>query len=208
MEEASFMKKIVLILLLMLFVLQIASAYPIGISPAPQTICVRGGDHTTVYFYFYSGATEKKTFNIYLQNLTWISLDNNTMLQSGEFDAEPNLTMPIAVYAVVSRSLADGLYRGTMEICTIAPENETIKVTYCLPALMIFNVTENCTQSVAEQNQSVVEQNSPAQQGNFTTTEVPGNGNIFKDYPWLSPILVILAAAAIIFCIRRLARIK
>lgn len=186
------MSKQLILLPIILLSLSIALAYPIGVYPSIQTACVTGGQHSLMYFNFYSGADVNKTFTVQLQNLTWISFDEHTMLQNGEIDVEPNQTVQIPVHGIVSSNLMDGIYTGTLMICTIPPENETLKVTWCIPGDIRYNVTSNCpvgtvtTSNVTATTQTVEQSSSPPL--------IP---------TWLSPILAIIIAAAIVFVWKR-----
>ena len=187
------MNKQFILLPIILLSLSIALAYPIGVYPSSQTACVTGGQHNLMYFNFYSGADVNKTFIVRLQNLTWISFDEHTMMQEGEIDVEPEQTVQIPVYGIISSNTMDGIYNGALMICTIPPANESIKVTWCIPGFIVYNVTSKCpTGAVTTSNITTTQAVGP------TTTSTPP-----LIPTWLTPILVIIIAACIVFVWKR-----
>jgi len=183
------MRKTLLCFVLMMLVIPIASAYPIGIAPSTQKVCAEGGTHKIVYFNFQSGSEVNKTFTVQLKNLTWVSFYNDTLIQTGTMDVEANSSVDIQIYAVIPSNLQDGIYKATLSICTIPPENDTINLIYCLPAIIEFNVTSNCTQPINADYKS-------------TVTEVNG-GDGHLNISWIIPYLIIIIAAAVVLGLKK-----
>jgi len=129
---------------LFLIVISIASAYPIGIVPSVKTECIQSNSTGTFYLKFYNGAVENKTFNVYLQDLTWASFSNETIIQSGMMNVPANTSIPVYVYAIAPENLSEKVYNITLYICNIPPQNQTLNFRLCLPGYFVLNVEDEC----------------------------------------------------------------
>ena len=138
-------------ILVFLFIISSAFAYPIGIVPSLKTECIEANSTSAFYINFYNGANETKTFNVYIQNLTWASFSNETILQYGEINVTSNTTVPIYVYAFAPENLSEKVYNVTLYVCTVPLQNQTLNFRYCLPGYFILNVEDKCGTEVNNQ---------------------------------------------------------
>lgn len=148
--------KLFLGILSFLFILNIAFAYPMGLIPGSQEVCI---DNNTLSTYalinLQSGADKNLNFSVSISGPDWVSFGNNTT--SGLVEIPSNSQVNVAIYIDAPANITKGIYNATFELCNI-PLNNTSGITtiYCIPSKIIINVTDKCPRSeqTVEQTQN------------------------------------------------------
>lgn len=136
------MKKIVSLIILIIFLLSLEGTYAyftvIGISPINQNVCLAQGEQKVIHYTLSTNSTKNETFYLYVLNLSWIYTNSSIKTISRTAVEVP--------FYIIPDNIPQGFYETEVWFCRneeqINISGQNIRT--CLEGNIDVNVSEAC----------------------------------------------------------------